>query len=353
MTFPLEAADPGSLGLDAGRLEKLCARIEQDIAGGLHPGAQVAVARHGKLALFRSFGSARLQPAMPAGADTLFLLYSNTKVITAAALWMLAEDGMLRSGDRVDDLLPGFGRNRKGEITIIQLLTHQGGFPSAPLPYEMWADHPPHPRGGVQLHPGLAAGHAGGIPPGGGALGRGDADRGTDRSGFSPLHSRAGDPAAGIGRGDVRRRSGGRDGPLRRHARNEAGGHGADHRGMLAVASRGGTAGRRRLCDGAGDDGVLPDAGAGWPAGRHQGAVAAHHRVHDPQLHRRPDRYGERDDRASRAGGRPAGGTRSCRSASGTLGHPTTFGHGGARSSSLLGATPIQACRSRFSATPS
>ncbi len=142
MTFPLESADPGSLGLDAGRLEKLCARIEQDIAGGLHPGAQVAVARHGKLALFRSFGSARLQPAMPAGADTLFLLYSNTKVITAAALWMLAEDGMLRFGDRVDDLLPGFGRNRKGEITIIQLLTHQGGFPSAPLPSEMWADHP-------------------------------------------------------------------------------------------------------------------------------------------------------------------------------------------------------------------
>ena len=100
------------------------------------------MARHGKLALFRSFGSARLQPAMPAGADTLFLLYSNTKVITAAALWMLAEDGMLRFGDRVDDLLPGFGRNRKGEITIIQLLTHQGGFPSAPLPSEMWADHP-------------------------------------------------------------------------------------------------------------------------------------------------------------------------------------------------------------------
>ncbi len=141
MTFPLDLADPAALGLDVVQLDKLCARIERDIARGDHPGAQLAVARHGKLALFRSFGQARLDPPAAADADTLFLLYSNTKVITAAALWMLAEDGALRFGDRIADLLPGFGRNRKGEITVIQLLTHQAGFPSAPLPSEIWADH--------------------------------------------------------------------------------------------------------------------------------------------------------------------------------------------------------------------
>ncbi|PCH89360.1 MAG: hypothetical protein COB86_07240, partial [Dehalococcoidia bacterium] len=32
-------------------------------------------------------------------------------------------------------------RNGKGEITVFQLLTHQGGFPSAQVPSEAWTDH--------------------------------------------------------------------------------------------------------------------------------------------------------------------------------------------------------------------
>ena len=168
MSFPLPPADPASLDLDPRRLDALCARIAHDVANGGSPGAQVAVARHGKLALFRSFGAARIAPPMAAGDDTLFLLYSNTKVITAAALWLLAEAGALRFGDRVADLLPGFERHRKGEITVVQLLTHQAGFPAAPLPAELWADHAKireavcdfvldwHPGTRVQYHPGAA-----------------------------------------------------------------------------------------------------------------------------------------------------------------------------------------------------
>ena len=42
--FPMQDATPAELGLDASRLERLCDRIEADIAAGHHPGAQVAVA---------------------------------------------------------------------------------------------------------------------------------------------------------------------------------------------------------------------------------------------------------------------------------------------------------------------
>ena len=138
---PLQSADPAALGLDPRRLDLLCATIERRVAAGIYPGAQVAVARHGKLALCRSFGAARMNPAATATDDTLFLLYSNTKVVTAAAIWALVEDGVLRYGDRIAEMLPGFERHRKGEITILQLLTHQGGFPNAVIAPEIIEDH--------------------------------------------------------------------------------------------------------------------------------------------------------------------------------------------------------------------
>jgi CubicO group peptidase (beta-lactamase class C family) len=141
MAFPLPESNPEELGLDPRPLDRLCALVERHIAGGHHPGAQVAVARRGRLALFRSFGRARLEPDTPADARSLFLLYSNTKVVTAAALWMLAEDGLLRFNDAVAQHVPGFEAHGKGGVTVLQLLTHQGGFPSAVVPEAAWEDH--------------------------------------------------------------------------------------------------------------------------------------------------------------------------------------------------------------------
>jgi CubicO group peptidase (beta-lactamase class C family) len=142
MSFPLTPASPADLGLDAAALDRLHAQITAHVADGRYPGAQVAVARHGKLALLRSFGDARLDPArVPASDDTLWLLYSNTKVLTACAVWLLAEHGALAFTDRVAAHLPAFEANGKGEITLIQLLSHQAGFPNADMPSQAWDDH--------------------------------------------------------------------------------------------------------------------------------------------------------------------------------------------------------------------
>jgi CubicO group peptidase (beta-lactamase class C family) len=79
---------------------------------------------------------------VPARDDTLWRLYSNTKVLTAAAVWTLVEEGALTFQDRIADHVPEFARHGKGDITLLQVLTHQGGFPNAPvLPREAWEDH--------------------------------------------------------------------------------------------------------------------------------------------------------------------------------------------------------------------
>ncbi len=89
-----------------------------------------------------TLGDARLEPARAAASDdTLWLLYSNTKVLTACAVWLLVERGALAFTDRVAEHLPGFEAHGKGEITLIQLLTHQAGFPNGDVPKAAWEDH--------------------------------------------------------------------------------------------------------------------------------------------------------------------------------------------------------------------
>lgn len=142
MTFPLAPADPGTLGFRPEQIEALIAFIDKQIDDGHYPGCQIALARDGKLALVRSFGNAVTDPSPREAADsTLWLLYSNTKVICAAALWALAERGALRFADRVSDHVADFRRNGKRDVTILQLMTHQGGFPNAVVPKDAWDDH--------------------------------------------------------------------------------------------------------------------------------------------------------------------------------------------------------------------
>jgi CubicO group peptidase (beta-lactamase class C family) len=142
MNFPLASSTPSALGFAPEPLDRLARTIEGHMREGRYPGAQIAVARRGKLAVFKTLGDASLEPSrLPAADDTLWLLYSNTKVITACAVWLLVERGALRFTDTVAEHVPGFEANGKGGITLIQLLTHQGGFPNADVPKEAWEDH--------------------------------------------------------------------------------------------------------------------------------------------------------------------------------------------------------------------
>ena len=141
MSFVMPTAEPASLHIDPEPIDRMRQMIRKHIDDGRYPGAQIALARDGKLALYESFGRAGLAPSRDANDDTLWLLFSNTKVITACAIWMLIEDGALRFTDAVADHLPEFAANGKGDITILDLLTHRGGFPNASVPQAAWEDH--------------------------------------------------------------------------------------------------------------------------------------------------------------------------------------------------------------------
>lgn len=126
------AESPGALGIDADKLAALRQRVRREVDDGLLPSAQIAVARHGKLALFETFGNA--------SNETLYCVFSSTKAITSAAAWLLMESGDLASDEIVADIVPEFGSNGKEAITVEQLFLHSAGFPHAPFRPTDWFD---------------------------------------------------------------------------------------------------------------------------------------------------------------------------------------------------------------------
>lgn len=137
--YPLPTTTLDAAGLRPEQIGRLEALIEKHIAEGRYPGAQIAIARHGKLAHFATFGEAAA--GKKAKDDSLWLLFSNTKVVTAAAMWVLAEQGAFRFTDRVADHVPEFARNGKQDISILDVMTHRGGYPRADTPSDVWGDH--------------------------------------------------------------------------------------------------------------------------------------------------------------------------------------------------------------------
>lgn len=140
--YPLPPSDLASLGFTAKPLGHLDNLIRGHIAEGRYPGAQIALARHGKLALYRTYGKARTEGGdVEANDASLFLLFSQTKVLTSSAVWTLVEEGKLSFMDKVSDHLPEFAARGKGDITLQQVMTHTGGFPNNNVSQSTWADH--------------------------------------------------------------------------------------------------------------------------------------------------------------------------------------------------------------------
>jgi CubicO group peptidase (beta-lactamase class C family) len=135
------APTPEDVGIDSGRLEDVFARAQRDVDDGTLPSGQVAVARKGRLAAVRTFGSA-VQGGVEQRAtdETLYVIFSCTKAVVGVAVWLLFEEGLLRLDERVAEIIPEFGSNAKDAVTVEQVLTHTSGFPRAPMPPGTWTD---------------------------------------------------------------------------------------------------------------------------------------------------------------------------------------------------------------------
>ena len=116
--------------LSATGLDALFQRIQREVDHGLVSAAQVAVGLEGELVAFASFGTAT--------DDSRFVIFSATKTLVAMALLSHLADGSLHLTAPVAHYLPEFGHHGKDDVTVLQLLTMQGGFPQAAIGPDRW-----------------------------------------------------------------------------------------------------------------------------------------------------------------------------------------------------------------------
>lgn len=107
------------------------------------PGITAAVVDGDTIRGCSSAGVADLSGGAPATADTIYLWFSMTKIVTATAAMQLVEQGKLSLDDPVAAFLPGFPTPRPGwpRVEVRHLLSHSAGLAN-PVPVR-WV----HPAG--------------------------------------------------------------------------------------------------------------------------------------------------------------------------------------------------------------
>ena len=116
--------------LDAAGVDDLRGRLQHAIDKGPLPSLQVAVALHGELVLFETFGEA--------DNSKRYNVFSCTKPLVASAIWQLMGEGRIDIALPVCHYIPSFAQNDKHEITVEQVLCHTAGFPRAPMDAPAW-----------------------------------------------------------------------------------------------------------------------------------------------------------------------------------------------------------------------
>lgn len=118
------------------RLEPAWGAVQQMYAGGLHPAIALHVIRRGRVVLDRTIGHVHNAPGGVAGPvatpDTLFSLFSASKIVTATLVHALVDDGVLDLDQPAAHWVPEFAQHGKHDILLRHLLNHTAGIPDMP-----------------------------------------------------------------------------------------------------------------------------------------------------------------------------------------------------------------------------
>lgn len=103
-----------------GTLERLQGVLDRAVEEKFVAGASVLVRKDGKEKWFCKSGMRDLEQGLEVERDTIFRMYSMSKPITAAAVMILAERGMLDLGEPVSKFLPGFRSQKvaQGNLSV-------------------------------------------------------------------------------------------------------------------------------------------------------------------------------------------------------------------------------------------
>jgi CubicO group peptidase (beta-lactamase class C family) len=140
---PLPISSPARQQIDPARLERMHTLVSGYVNEGKHAGAVAMVVRNGKIVDWQTWGKSSLATGEPIKKDSIFRIYSMSKIITSVAVLQLFEQNKLLLSQPVTDFVPELKELKvfaggttdafelediKTPITIRMLLNHTAGF---------------------------------------------------------------------------------------------------------------------------------------------------------------------------------------------------------------------------------
>ncbi|KFX96877.1 hypothetical protein O988_05129 [Pseudogymnoascus sp. VKM F-3808] len=104
--------------------------FQERIAAGEELGASLCVNIDGKNVIDLWGGYADAEKTKPWNEDTLTVVWSCTKIVTALAAAILIDRGLLDPEEKVSKYWPEFGAAGKEDITVAHILSHTSGLPA-------------------------------------------------------------------------------------------------------------------------------------------------------------------------------------------------------------------------------
>ena len=121
----LQYGTPESVGINSYKLKKIDSLATLGIREGMYPGAQILVARKGKVVYQKNFGYHEYANKIEVMDSTVYDLASLTKILASLPLVMqLVDKKELGMNTKLSEMLPEYKNSNKANITLKEMLSH-------------------------------------------------------------------------------------------------------------------------------------------------------------------------------------------------------------------------------------
>ena len=122
---------PERVGIDSGALARVDSLVQNGLDSLMFPGAQVLIAKKGRVVYEKSFGKPTYDTEVPISSDHIYDLASLTKILGTLPLIMkMEEEGKIRLNDTFQQLVPAYAETELKDVTVLKALSHYGRLPA-------------------------------------------------------------------------------------------------------------------------------------------------------------------------------------------------------------------------------
>ncbi len=125
----LQYGTPESVGMNSYKLKKIDSLANLGIQEQMYPGAQILVARKGKIIYQKNFGFQEYDQNKSINDSTMYDLASLTKILATLPIIMeLVDKKELTLNTKLSEMLPAYKNSNKANVTLKQMLSHYARF---------------------------------------------------------------------------------------------------------------------------------------------------------------------------------------------------------------------------------